>query len=58
MNLWIISTTASHSSLIIQIANDQTANDKQKKLTAKQNKQRSTHKVVVVKKNNEQDLSR
>ncbi|WP_257608042.1 C80 family cysteine peptidase, partial [bacterium endosymbiont of Bathymodiolus sp. 5 South] len=41
-----------NSSLIIQIANDQTANDMQKKITAKQNKQYTTDKVVVVKKNN------
>jgi hypothetical protein len=40
-----------NSSLIVQIANDQTANDMQKKITAKQNKQYTTDKVVVVKKN-------
>jgi hypothetical protein len=36
-----------NSSLIIQIANDQTANDMQKKITAKQNKQYTTDAVLV-----------
>jgi hypothetical protein len=36
-----------NSSLIIQIANDQTANDMQKKITAKQNKQHTTEEVLA-----------